>query len=82
MSSWTGILRNAEEYLKEHGQGLTAITSIGWINAGDEIPFCPLLLTIGVAPKTVVFEEAKTAADYIKNTILGKAGFPDIDVAV
>ena len=32
--------------------------------------------------KTVVFEEAKTSADCVKRTILGKAGSPDIDVAV
>ena len=53
----------------------TAITGTGWANG-------PLLLTIGVAPKTVVFEEAKTAADSVMSTIISKAGFPDIDVAV
>ena len=47
-----------------------------------KIPFCSLSLTTGVAPKTVVFEEAKTTADYVKSTILGTAGFPNIDVAV
>ena len=60
----------------------TAIVGIGWANAGEEIPFCPLSLTTGVVPKTVVFKEAKTTADYVKSTILGKAGFPNIDVAV
>ena len=84
VSPSTRVLSNAEGYLKERWRGFTAITTftgIGWANAGDDIPFCLLLLTIGVAPKAVVIEEAKTTANYVKSTILGKAGFPDIDVA-
>jgi len=82
MSSWVGIVRNVEAYLKEHGQGFTAIMGFGWANVGDKIAFCPVLVTIGVEPKTVAFEDAKTAADYVKSAILGQAGFHDIDVAI
>ena len=82
MSSWVGIVRSVEAFLKEQGQGFTAIMGFGWANAGDKTPFCPLLVTIGVVPKTVAFEDAKTAADYVKSGILGQAGFRDIDVAV
>ena len=80
--SWNGIVKNIEAYLRERRQGFTAIMGFGWANAGDKTPFCPLLVTIGVEPKTVIFEDAKTSADHVKNIILGKAGFPDIDVAV
>ena len=82
MSSWVGIVRNIEAYLKEQGQTFTAIMGFGWANEGDKIPFCQVLVTVGVEPKTVAFEDAKTAADHIKSTILGQVGFRDIDVAV
>jgi len=62
--------------------GFTAITGFGFANAGDKTPFCPLLVTIGVPPKTVEFAEAKAAADHVKSAILARAGFPDVDVAI
>ncbi|KAG8736674.1 hypothetical protein FRC10_009052 [Ceratobasidium sp. 414] len=81
-SSWPKILRNIEAYLDGRGVKLTAITGFGFSNAGDKTPFCPLLVTIGVPPKTVAFEVAKTAAEHVKGTILSQAGFHDIEVAV
>ncbi|RDX47194.1 hypothetical protein OH76DRAFT_1456816 [Lentinus brumalis] len=79
-SSWVGIVKSIEAYLQDHGQQFTA--GFGWANAGDQTPFCPLLVTIGMEPMSVAFEDAKIAADYVKSTILGNAGFPDIDVAI
>ena len=35
-----------------------------------------------MTPKTVIFGEVKSAVDYVKCTILCKAGLPDIDIAV
>ncbi|KAG0127670.1 hypothetical protein HOY82DRAFT_541833 [Tuber indicum] len=81
-SSWSKILRDTDAYLKARGVKCTAITGFGFANAGEKTPFCPLLVTIGVLPMTVAFEEAKTAAEHIKGVILSRAGFPDIDVAV
>lgn len=39
-------------------------------------------MTIDMEPDSVTFNNAKTAADYIKGTILDKAGFPEIEVAI
>ncbi len=80
-SSWVGIVKSIEAYLQDRGQQFTAIMGFGWANAGDQTPFCPLLVTVGMEPMSVAFEDVKIAADYVKNTILGNAGFPDIDVA-
>ncbi|CAA7264007.1 unnamed protein product [Cyclocybe aegerita] len=81
-SSWPKILRDTEAYLEDRGVKFTAITGFGFANARDKTPFCPLLVTIGVAPRTVAFEEAKAAAEHVKGTILGQAGFHDIEVAI
>ncbi|RPD77828.1 hypothetical protein L226DRAFT_551609 [Lentinus tigrinus ALCF2SS1-7] len=77
-----GILNNAKIYFEERRMPYTAIMGLGWANNRDEDPFCPLLVTVGMEPKTVTFDEAKTAANYIKHTILSQAGFPEIDVAI
>ena len=81
-SSWPKILRDADAYLNARGIKCTTITGFGFANVGEKTPFCPLLVTIGVPPMTIAFEEAKTAAEHVKGTILSQAGFPDIDVAV
>ena len=39
-------------------------------------------MTIGMEPDSVTFDDAKTAADHVKGTILDKAGFPKVEVAV
>ncbi|CUS12926.1 unnamed protein product [Tuber aestivum] len=54
----------------------------GFANAGVKTPFCPFLVIIGVPPNSLAFDAAKKAADHVKGTILRKAGFPEIDVAV
>lgn len=43
-------------------------------------PFCPLLVWIGVKPRTLSFDEAVAAADAVK-VILSQAGFDDFEVA-
>jgi len=79
---WLKFLSDAEAYLKTRRVKFTAITGFGFANAGAKTAFCPLLVTIGVPPCSLAFEEAKTVADYVKDTILSQAGFPEIDVAV
>ncbi|KAJ6625106.1 hypothetical protein B0H10DRAFT_1942713 [Mycena sp. CBHHK59/15] len=80
--SWTGIVRNVEAYLDKHQMPFTAVTGFGWGNQGAGEPFCPLLVTIGVEPGSVAFANAKITADAVKSTILGKAGFPKVEVAI
>ena len=80
--SWPGILENVEEYLNGRQMPFTAVMGFGWGNQRAKEPFCPLLLTIGMEPYSVTFDDAKTAADYVKGAILDKAGFTKIEVAI
>ncbi|KAF8067525.1 hypothetical protein FPV67DRAFT_1764063 [Lyophyllum atratum] len=72
------ILRNAETYLKERGMESTAIMGFGFAIERKR-PFCALLFTIRVAPKTVPFAETKASTDHVRAAILGPAGFSGID---
>ena len=81
-SSWDGILTDIEVYLKEASLVFTAVMPLGFANIGLKKPFCPLVVAIGVEPKTVVFEDAKAVAKSVKINILAKASFDNIDVAV
>ncbi len=78
---WHKLLKDIEAYLDSHCIQFTAITGFGFANAGEKVAFCQLLVTIGVRPDSLPFQEAKTAADHVKD-ILDQAGFYDIDVAV
>ncbi|KAI9065015.1 hypothetical protein FKP32DRAFT_1675147 [Trametes sanguinea] len=87
--SWDGILTDVEAYLADAGQVFTAIMGLGFANQQDPMetgepnpPFCPMVMTICVEPKTVPFEDAKSIADHVKAHILAEAGFPNIDVAI
>ncbi|KAJ3485231.1 hypothetical protein NLI96_g5104 [Meripilus lineatus] len=80
--SWPVILKSIQAYLSECNMQFTAIMGLGWGNQNDEIPFCPLLITIGVEPQSVSSGDAKGAAEHIKNNILNGAGFLGIDVAI
>ncbi|KAF5374099.1 hypothetical protein D9615_008836 [Tricholomella constricta] len=86
--SWTNIVRNVEAYLDDHQVHFTAIAGFGWGNQGTwgerapSEPFCPLLMTIGVKPGSVVFVDAKATADAVKLNISDKAGFPEVEVAI
>ncbi|PWW75125.1 hypothetical protein C7212DRAFT_344986 [Tuber magnatum] len=80
---WREFLKDVQAYLDaELGVKFTAIMGVGFANAKDETPFCPLLVIIGVPPNSLPFEAAKKTADYVKGTILSQAGFPAVDVAV
>ena len=80
--SWPVILKNIQAYLSECNIRFTAVMGLGWGNQKDEKPFCPLLITIGVEPKSVSSGDAKSAAEHIKEDILYRAGFPALDVAI
>ncbi|KAL4244521.1 hypothetical protein ABKN59_009801 [Abortiporus biennis] len=51
-----------------------------WPRRKRKPPFCPLLIWIGVYPKSLLYETAVVSAEAIKE-ILTQAGFPEIEVA-
>ncbi|KIM27485.1 hypothetical protein M408DRAFT_165369 [Serendipita vermifera MAFF 305830] len=78
--SWLKIGTDIYKYLDSRSVKWTSVDPVGFANAGEKTPFCPLLMWIGVKRKTLVFDDAVTAANGIKD-ILSQAGFPDIEVA-
>jgi hypothetical protein len=58
----------------------TSIDPVAFADAGEKMPFCPLLIWIGVRPETLLFDDAVRAASAIKD-ILKLAGFNEIEVA-
>ncbi|KAF8874483.1 hypothetical protein BD779DRAFT_1703538 [Infundibulicybe gibba] len=78
--SWLEIGAEIYQSLDARGVKWTSIDPVAFADAGEEKPFCPLLMWIGVKPETLHFEDAVVAADAIKG-ILTIAGFPDIEVA-
>ncbi|KAH6911548.1 hypothetical protein BKA70DRAFT_1268047 [Coprinopsis sp. MPI-PUGE-AT-0042] len=86
---WIGFLRSTEAYLLSVDIRFNAIAGVAMSNKdrcmadeGTVGLFSPLVVLIGVAPCSVTFQEAKAAAEHIKNTILGGLGFGDVDVAI
>ncbi|EJD54918.1 hypothetical protein AURDEDRAFT_110315 [Auricularia subglabra TFB-10046 SS5] len=82
MAAWTGILDSVIAYLVGRNLPFSAVMGLGWGNQGDATAFCPLVVTIGVEPGAVTFSDAQTAANHVKDSIIGAAGFSGIDVAI
>jgi len=81
-SVWDDILSRIEVYLKRAKLPFIAVMPLGFANEGEEKPFCPLVVAIGVEPEKVAFEDAKAVAEYVKLNILAEAGFDDAEVAL
>jgi hypothetical protein len=78
--SWLDLGDKIYKLLDAHGVMWTSIDPVAFANAGENIPFCPLLMWIGVKHQMLHFDDAVVAADAIKG-VLGAAGFSDIEVA-
>lgn len=78
---WDDILTRVEIRLQENRLPFTAVMPLGFANVGEEEPFCPLVVAIGVEPTKVAFKDAKTVAECVK-LILVEAGFDDVEVAI
>jgi hypothetical protein len=79
---WDDILTRIEAYLKSAMLPFTAVIPLGFGNVGEERPFCPLVVAIGVEPEKVAFKDAKAVAESVKLDILVNAGFDDVEVAL
>ena len=78
--TWCSIGENIYEYLDSINLEWTSINPLAYANAGESKPFCPLILSIGVKPHSLLYDAAVAATAIIKD-ILTQAGFPDIEVA-
>ena len=58
----------------------TSINPLAYANAGEAQPFCALILSIGVKPHSLFYDDAVAAAAVVKE-ILAEAGFPEVEVA-
>ncbi|KAG9005028.1 hypothetical protein FRB90_010604, partial [Tulasnella sp. 427] len=57
-----------------------AINPLAYADAGEAVPFCPFIITIGVEPFSLAYNDAVAAAAEILS-ILSNVGFPHIPVA-
>ncbi|KAF8877468.1 hypothetical protein CPB84DRAFT_1852671 [Gymnopilus junonius] len=78
--NWLTIAESIYQSLDSRGVNWTSINPFAYANAGEAKPFCPLILSIGVKPHSLLYDDAVAATAAIKE-ILVKAGFPDIEVA-
>ena len=79
-TAWLSIGTRIYECLDSAGVNWTSINPLAYANAGEAKPFCSLIISIGVKPKSLLYEAAVTASTVV-NEILAGAGFPDIEVA-
>ena len=79
-TAWLSIGKRIYEYLDSARVKWTSINPLAYANAGDAKPFCPLVITIGVKPNSLLYEAAITASTAVKEILAG-GGFPDIEVA-
>ncbi|KAH6902436.1 hypothetical protein BKA70DRAFT_1435169 [Coprinopsis sp. MPI-PUGE-AT-0042] len=86
---WDEFLDATANYLDASSIPFSAIAGFGMAdkdyggpNQAPVKAFCPLIVTVGVLPRRVAFEQAKRVALHVKNVILSDAGFGHVDVAI
>lgn len=77
---WLSLGKHIYLRLDELGVRWTSINPLAYADAGQAVPFCELMLSIGVIPRSLQYAAAVIAADAVK-TILAEAGFATLDVA-
>ncbi|KAG2070520.1 hypothetical protein BDR04DRAFT_1100012 [Suillus decipiens] len=78
--TWRSIGKRIYDKLDSIGVKWTSINPLAYADAGEAKPFCPLILSIGVKPHSLLYDAAVTAAAAVVG-ILDEAGFPAIEVA-
>lgn len=68
---WHAIGTSIYQFLDSQGVKWTSIDPVAFAEEGGVEPFCPLLMWIGVHPKSLIYDAAVAAA----------GGFPEIEVA-
>ena len=78
--TWLSIGTSIYESLDSMGVIWTSMNPLAYANEREAMPFCSLVLSIGVKPYSLPYKDAVAAANVIKK-ILADAGFPNIEVA-
>ena len=78
--TWLSIGTSIYQGLDSMGVMWTSINPLAYANEGEARPFCALVLSIGVKPLSLLYDDAVAAAEVVKK-ILANAGFLDIEVA-
>ena len=79
-ATWLSIGQRICDELDSMAVTWTCINPLAYADAGKAKPFCPLIISIGVTPGSLLYGTAVAAAATVKE-ILTQAGFPDIEVA-
>jgi len=78
--TWLSIGKSIYQRLDEIGIKWTSINPLAYANEGEAKPFCSFILSIGVRPDSLLYDDAVVAANIVQK-ILTDAGFPAIEVA-
>lgn len=78
--SWASILQRIYEHLDSMGVDWTSINPLAYANEGEAKPFCPFVISVGVTPRSLAYEDAVAAAGGIKE-ILARSGLSGVEVA-
>jgi hypothetical protein len=79
-STWLSIGKRIYQALDSINVEWTSINPLAYAHAGKSELFCPLILSIGVKPRSLLYDAAVAAATVVKE-ILAESGFPTIEVA-
>ncbi|KAM5532548.1 hypothetical protein V8D89_013754 [Ganoderma adspersum] len=81
-ATWLSIGRRICDELDSMAVRWTCINPLAYANAGEAKPFCPLILSIGVTPGSLLYDVAvaAAAAAAVKKILAGD-GFDTIEVA-
>ncbi|KAI5993903.1 hypothetical protein EDD15DRAFT_2436455 [Pisolithus albus] len=77
---WPATLKRIINCLDDLGVQLTCINPFAWANEGDDKPFCELLISVGVTPRSLKYTLAVSAAVAVKE-ILASINLPTVEVA-
>ena len=79
-STWLSTGNLIYDFLDTKGILWTSIDPLAYANEGESKPFCPFIVSIGVKPDSLLYDDAVSAGNEVRR-ILAEAGFPDIEVA-
>jgi len=68
------------EHLDSMGVDWTSINPLAYANEEEAKPFCPFVISVGVTPRSLAYEDAVAAAGGIKE-ILTRSGLSGVEVA-
>ena len=77
---WAATLSRIINCLDNRDVKFTTINAFGWANEGEEKPLCAFVVSIGVIPKSLIYNLAVSTAAAVK-MILASINLPEVEVA-